>query len=151
MPHYWDNKALPTPTLTDIFFQLWLFPSFLLKINAFRCDMIFEKGEKSLAKGRFELGSIASRSTRFSIYTTETDVKWVSFFSVDCLNHTLVGGVSVNSLCQQGRLFALSVNRHSVFLNGHFCSYSIYQQEPLSNLVLWGQSMSSSCEMHLTT
>ncbi len=27
-----------------------------------------------------------------------------------------MGGVRVNSLCQQGGLFALSVNRHSVFL-----------------------------------
>ncbi len=31
-------------------------------------------------------------------------------------NHMLVGGVSVNSLCQQGGLFALSVNRHSIFV-----------------------------------
>ncbi len=82
----------------------------------FRCDMRFEKGEKSSAKGGFELGSIASKNTRLTIYTTETDVKQASFLSVDYLNHTLVGGVSVNSLCQQGRLFALSVNRHSVLI-----------------------------------
>ncbi len=36
------------------------------------------------------------------------------FCSLDYPNHTLVGGVSVHSLCQQGGLFALSVNRHSV-------------------------------------
>ncbi len=30
------------------------------------------KGRKSLAKGRFELGSITSRSTSHTIYTTET-------------------------------------------------------------------------------
>ncbi len=78
--------------------------------------MRFEKGEKSSAKGGFELGSIASKNTRLTIYTTETDVKQASFLSVDYLNHTLVGGVSVNSLCQQGRLFALSVNRHSVLI-----------------------------------
>ncbi len=30
-----------------------------------------------------------------------------------------MGGVSVNSLCQQGGLFALSVNRHSVNLITH--------------------------------
>ncbi len=65
----------------------------------------------------FELGSIALKSTRFTIYATETDVKretdveQVSCFSVDYLNHTLVGGVSVNSLCQQGGLFALSVSK----------------------------------------
>ncbi len=37
----------------------------------------------------------------------------------------LVGGVGVNSLCQQGRLFALSVNRHSVLKiinNPHPCN-----------------------------
>jgi len=27
-------------------------------------------------------------------------------------NQTLVGGVCVNNLCQEGKLFALSVNRH---------------------------------------
>jgi len=32
-------------------------------------------------------------------------------------NQTLVGGFSVNNLSQQVRLFALSVNRHSVLLN----------------------------------
>ncbi len=72
------------------------------------------KGEKSLAKGRFELGSIASKSMHLTIYATETNVKLASFFSVDYPNHKLVGRVSVNSLCQQGRIFALSVNRHSV-------------------------------------
>ncbi len=53
--------------------------------------MRFEKGEKSLAKGKFELGSIASKSTHFTIYATETDVKQVPFFSVDYRNPTLVG------------------------------------------------------------
>ncbi len=75
--------------------------------------MSFEKGEKSLAKGRLRLRLIASKSTRSTIYSTETDVKQASFFNVDCPNHTLVGGVSLNSLCQQGGPFVLSVNRHS--------------------------------------
>ncbi len=75
--------------------------------------MRFEKGEKSLAKGGLELWLTASKCMRLTIYTTETDVELVSCFSVDQLNHTLVGGVSVNSLCQQDGLFALSVNRHS--------------------------------------
>ncbi len=49
-------KALYTPTLTlpnTLFSTFWLFPSFLLKINAFT---IFEKGEKkkSSAKGGIE-------------------------------------------------------------------------------------------------
>ncbi len=66
-----------------------------------------------MAKGGFELWLIASKSTCLTLYTTETDADWVSFFSVDYPNHTLVGGVSVNCLCQQGRLFALSLNKHS--------------------------------------
>ncbi len=64
----------------------------------FRCDMRFEKGEKSLAKPGLELRSIASKSTHFTIDTTDI------LFCVDYPNHTLVGGVSVNSLCQQGGL-----------------------------------------------
>ncbi len=75
--------------------------------------MRFEKEEKSSAKGRRELGSTVSKYMRLSIYATETDAELLSFFSVDYPNHTLVGGVSVNSLCQQDGLFALSVNRHS--------------------------------------
>ncbi len=57
--------------------------------------MNFEKGEKSSAKGRFKLKSIASNLTT---YAAETIVKRASFFSDDYPNHTLVGGVSVNSL-----------------------------------------------------
>ncbi len=62
--------------------------------------MNFEKGEKSSAKGRFKLKSIASNLTT---YAAETIVKRASFFSDDYPNHTLVGGVSANSLCQQGK------------------------------------------------
>ncbi len=71
-----------------------------------QCNMRFEKGEKKFGKRR-------ARVKKHTLYSTETDVKQVSFFNVDCPNHTLVGGVSVNSLCQQGGPFALSVNRHS--------------------------------------
>ncbi len=78
MPPYWFNKALPTPTLTlpdTLFSYFWSFPSFLLKINAFLMWYEIWKGrKKSLAKGKFELGSIASKSTLLTIYTTETDV-----------------------------------------------------------------------------
>ncbi len=41
------------------------------------------------------------------------------FFQCWLSNHMLVGGVSVNSLCQQGGPFALSVNRHSVIFAGN--------------------------------
>ncbi len=77
MPHYLDNNVLPTPTqtLSNILFStFWLFPSFLLKINAF--PMLYE----SLAKGRLELGSIASKSMRPTTNTTETDTELASFF-----------------------------------------------------------------------
>ncbi len=61
-----------------------------------------KRKKKSLAKDGFELGSIVSKCTCLTIYATETDVKWVSFFSVGYPNHTLEGGVSVNGLYQQG-------------------------------------------------
>ncbi len=80
---YWDNKALPTPTLTlpDTFIFNFLIISFIfyLKEMFFWCDMRFEKGEKKFGKRQ---------------------AKWASFFSVDYPNHTLVGSVSVNGLCQ---------------------------------------------------
>ncbi len=68
--------------------------------------MQFEKGEKSLSKGGFELGSIASKST-FYHNATGTNVIQVSLVSLGSPNHTLVGGVSVNSPCQQGMPLAL--------------------------------------------
>ncbi len=73
--------------------------------------MRFQNGEKSLAKGGFELGSIASKSSHLSIYSTPLKLMLNEcVFSVDYPNHTLVGEVTVNRLCQQGGLFALSVN-----------------------------------------
>ncbi len=70
----------------------------------------------SSAKGRFELGSIASKSLHYIFYHFH---HWSCSLTaivsnVDKPNCTLVGGVSVNSLCQQGGVFALSVNRHSI-------------------------------------
>ncbi len=51
-----------------------------------------------------------------TIYVTSVKLMFSRrlFFIVNYLNHMLVGGASVNSLCQQDGLFALSVNRHSV-------------------------------------
>ncbi len=116
MPPYWDNKALPTPTRYFIFNFLIISFSFIENKCLSVCVWDLKReNKKNLAKGGFELGSITSKSTRLTIYTTETDVEQVSFFSDYYPNHTLVGGVSVNSLCQQGGLFALSVNRHSKY------------------------------------
>ncbi len=82
----------------------------------FGCNMRFEKGEKSCRKGGFEPWSIASKWIRHTVYLLRHQ-SWqppTDFCNLDQTNHTLVGGVSVNSLCHQGRLFALNVNRHSV-------------------------------------
>ncbi len=50
MPPYWDNKALPTPTLTlpDTFIFNFLIISFLLKINAFPVRYEIWKGRKKV-------------------------------------------------------------------------------------------------------
>ncbi len=47
-----DNKALPTPTLTlpNTFSTFWLFPSFLLKINAFPMRWDLKSVKKKFAK-----------------------------------------------------------------------------------------------------
>ncbi len=66
--------------------------------------MRFEKGDICFAKGELELWSIALKSMHLTIYATGTKNKQMSFFSV-YPNHTLVGGVSVNSLCQQVTLW----------------------------------------------
>ncbi len=53
MPPYWDNKALPAPTLTlpdTLFATFWLFPSFLLKINAFLMWFEIWKGRKNVCQ-----------------------------------------------------------------------------------------------------
>ncbi len=63
-----------------------------------------EKEEKSFAKDGFELRSIVSKCTRLTIYATETDVKWVSFFSVGYPNHTLEGGVSVKAFTNKAAI-----------------------------------------------
>ncbi len=113
MPPYWYNKALPTPTLTlpdTLFSTFWLFP--------LRCDMRFEKGEKKVwQKASSNQGR--SRQKHYGMRFTTAPLKLRThsrFLNVDYPNHTLVGGVRVNSLCQQGGLFALSVNRHSEYI-----------------------------------
>ncbi len=58
--------------------------------------------EKSSAKGGFEACTLPSTSLELMLNER-----------LDEPNHTLVGGVSVNSLCQRGMLFALSLNKHS--------------------------------------
>jgi len=60
------------------------------------------------------------RQMRFlslTLYCCTTDnIKYcASFLILKCPKQTLVGGASVNSVCQQGMLFAICVNRHSVF------------------------------------
>ncbi len=106
------NEALPTPTLTlpDTLIFNFLIISFIFMENKCLSVVIYLKGrKKSLAKGEFEPGLTASRRLRYTLY----HLRQLSFIVLNYPNHTLVGRVSVNSLCQQGRVFALSVNRHS--------------------------------------
>ncbi len=86
MPPYWDNKALPTPTLTLPWYFIFnfLIISFIFIENKCLSDAIWDlKREK---KVRQKAGSNSGRSRQkahLTIYATETDVKWVSFFSVE--------------------------------------------------------------------
>ncbi len=83
----WDNKALPSPTLTlhDTFIFHCLIISLIFIENKCLSDAIWDlkREKKSSAKGGFELGLIASKSMHFTIYATETNVEWASFFNFD--------------------------------------------------------------------
>ncbi len=53
MPHYWDNKALPTPILTlpNTLFSNFLIISFILIENKCLSDVMrFEKGGKKVIR-----------------------------------------------------------------------------------------------------
>ncbi len=54
MPPYWDNKALPTPTLTlpDTFIFNFLIIFIFIEINAFPVRYEIWKGEKKFGKRR---------------------------------------------------------------------------------------------------
>ncbi len=93
----------PSLHLSDTFIFNFLIISFIFIENKCHSDEIWDlkRVEKKVWQ-KAGSRSIASNSMRFTIYTTETDAEWASFFSVDYPNHTLAGGVSVNSLCQQG-------------------------------------------------
>ncbi len=95
-----------------------IFYFIFLKINSFPIWYVMGKERRmSSSKGGFELvDRIKSyqkkvRSLRLTLL----------FYCVFCNfvypNQTVVGGVSICSLCQQGGLFALSVNRHPININ----------------------------------
>ncbi len=96
---YWDNKALPTPTLTLPDTLLIISFIFIKKINAFLMWFEIWKGrKKSLPKGRFEPGSITSKGVWHTLYHLH-HWSWqllAVLCNVDYPNHTLVGGVNVN-------------------------------------------------------
>ncbi len=83
-----------------------------------RCDMRFEKGEKKFGKRQVRTRVDRVKNTMVcALQSAPLKLRTHSrFYNVDYPNHTLVGGVRVNSLCQQGGLFALSVNRHSEYI-----------------------------------
>ncbi len=62
---YWDNKTLPTPTLTltlpDILFSIFLIISFIFIENKCFSDVIWKREKKSLQKSGFEPGLISSK------------------------------------------------------------------------------------------
>ncbi len=75
------------------------------------------KGREKKVRQKVGSNSGRARQKALALPSTALKLKLIlnkGLFSVDYPNHTLVGGVSVNSLCQQGGLFALSANRHSV-------------------------------------
>ncbi len=78
--------------------------------------MRFEKGGKKVRQIRTRVDRVKKHTLRHLRHVSEIDVLQTSYFIVNYLNHMLVGGASVNSLCQQGGPFALSVNRHSVIV-----------------------------------
>ncbi len=119
MPPYWVNKALPTPSLTlpgTLFSTCWLFHSFLLRINAFPMWYEIWKGRKKRFGKRWVWTRLdcIKKHAPYQLHHWTDDWQMSFIISVDCPNHTLVGGVSVTSLSQQGGLFALSVIRHSI-------------------------------------
>ncbi len=119
----WDNKALPLPNPTSYFIFNFSIISFIFIENKCLTDVTWDM----------------KREKKVNLNPSRSGQKWlhhwswcltVVFCSVHHPNHTLVGRVSVHSLCQQDRLFALSVNRHSCkyiyFLNIYICVCDIY-------------------------
>ncbi len=58
---------------------------------------------------RTRVDRVKKHTLRHLRHVSKIDIQQTYFFIVNYLNHMLVGGASVNSLCQQGGLFALSV------------------------------------------
>ncbi len=73
MPPYWDNKALPTPTLTqpDTLFLTFRLFSWLLKINAFPMWNEIWKGR---IKKRIARVDRVIMTTHFTLYCSSTSV-----------------------------------------------------------------------------
>lgn len=63
-------------------------------------------------KGGFELELVMSKANAIYliIHATDPVISWISIVILSGSIWQLVGGVSVNSICQQDRLFAVSLN-----------------------------------------
>ncbi len=78
MSPYWDNKALPTPTLPNNFIFNFLIIQFLLKINAF-WDLKMEKKvwRKADSNSKIRIFDAVDRVKKLTpfhlFYATETD------------------------------------------------------------------------------
>ncbi len=116
---YWDNKFLPSPALTlpVTFSTFRLFASFYWKMkkNFLYRDVKRVKNEFGKRQIRTQVDLVKMKN---ALHTLNHLHHWRCHFAAVFCNaisrkHTLMGGVSVNGLCQQVRLFSLSVNRHS--------------------------------------
>ncbi len=95
-----------------LFIQWWNQASIL-----FWCDLKIEN--KKFAKRRIGIQLDRVKMSTTHIFYHLQHQSWqqlIVFCNVDQPNHTLLGGVGENSLCHQVGLFALSVNRHSVYV-----------------------------------
>ncbi len=82
MPPYWDNKALPTPTLTlpDTLFSTFLIISFIFIENKCLSDAIWYLKREKKVRQKVASNSVdCSKYMSLTIYTTEQ----LSIFSVD--------------------------------------------------------------------
>ncbi len=147
MPPYRDNKALPTHTLTlpdTLFSTFWLFPSFLLKINAFlmryeiwkgrnffcqkaganrALDFVrLERRRPSVRKAMVQLKTDLAQNEHGFLYVRLNSVYTTSVFFLSVLYSYTKVCVSVMSLVNHCHMFNL---KHRVWIKINLFSESL--------------------------